>query len=123
MNLDKAKSLLERADAASEKGGSQIDAVTARTPRILGMFLIGGFSQHDPAVAHFQAALKLDPRITAPAGLFNPEVQTVFDETKASMPAPVAAPSHRVPAPLPPSAARKSDQPAKEAAKDEEEAE
>ncbi|MEO8214500.1 MAG: tetratricopeptide repeat protein, partial [Myxococcales bacterium] len=123
LNFDQAKTLLEQALEASEKGGSQNNAVTARTHLNLGMLLIAGFQQHDPAVEHFRAALKLDPRITAPAGLFNPEVQTVFDETKASMPAPVAAPSHRVPAPPPPSAARKSDQPEKEVAEEEEEAE
>ncbi|MEP6655212.1 MAG: tetratricopeptide repeat protein, partial [Myxococcales bacterium] len=129
LNFDQAKTLLEQALEASEKGGSQNKAVAARTHLNLGMLLIAGFQQHDPAVEHFRAALKLDPRITAPAGLFNPEVQAVFDETKASMPAPMAAPPRRVPATPPPSAARKAgaagkeerDQPQKEEAKKAEE--
>jgi hypothetical protein len=49
------------------------------------MLLIAGFQKRDEAIEQFKAALTIQPGITAPAGLFNPEVQAAFDEAKASI--------------------------------------
>jgi hypothetical protein len=98
LNFDQAKTLLEQALAEADTGGLTSDESVARTHLNLGMLLIAGFQQKEQAVDHFKAALKAKPDITAPPGLFNPEVQVVFDEVKANLetepepPAPVAKP-------------------------------
>ncbi|MBC8133690.1 MAG: tetratricopeptide repeat protein, partial [Deltaproteobacteria bacterium] len=83
LNFDQAKTLLEQALSQGETSGLQTDPVTARTHLNLGMVLIAGFQQRDQAIDHFKAALKVQPDITAATGVFNPEVQSVFDEVKA----------------------------------------
>jgi hypothetical protein len=96
LNFDQAKTLLEQALIEGDAAGLSTDESVARTHLNLGMLLIAGFQQKEQAVDHFKAALKAKPDITAPAGLFNPEVQTVFDEVKANMktePEPPPAPS------------------------------
>jgi hypothetical protein len=103
LNFDQAKTLLEQALSACEAGGLTKDPVTARTHLNLGMLLIAGFQQRDQAVEHFKAALKIDPDITAPPGLFNPEVQTAFDEVKTNLknepppPKPASKPARTAP--------------------------
>lgn len=98
LNFDQAKSLLEQALSDADLAGLTTDESVARTHLNLGMLLIAGFQQKEQAVDHFKAALKAKPDITAPPGLFNPEVQVVFDEVKANMetepapPPPVAKP-------------------------------
>src|SRR5262245_12039806 len=83
LNFEQAKTFLEQALAAVEAGGLGNDASAARTHLNLGMVLMGGFQQRDAAAEHFKTALKIQPDIAPPRGLFNPEVQAVFDETKA----------------------------------------
>jgi hypothetical protein len=98
LNFDQAKTLLEQALAEADSAGLTADESVARTHLNLGMLLIAGFQQKEQAIDHFKAALKAKRDIAAPSGLFNPEVQEVFDEVKANMetepepPAPVARP-------------------------------
>jgi hypothetical protein len=85
LNFDQAKGLLEQALSDCDLAGLTNDPVVARTHLNLGMLLIAGFQQRDRAIDQFKAAMKIQPNITAPAGLFNPEVQTAFDEVKANL--------------------------------------
>lgn len=105
LNFDQAKSLLEQALVEADAAGLTADEPVARTHLNLGMLLIAGFQQKEAAIDHFKSALRAKPDITAPPGLFNPEVQQVFDEVKASMKAELEAPKP-VPAarPAPPAA-------------------
>ncbi|MES1171871.1 MAG: tetratricopeptide repeat protein [Bacteroidota bacterium] len=91
LSFDQAKTLLEQALDQAKAAGLQNAPAAARTHLNLGMVLIAGLqevrgvsrdAQRDEAIAHFRAALKIQPDLTPPAGLFNPEVQAVFDETK-----------------------------------------
>jgi hypothetical protein len=91
LNFDQAKSLLEQALVEADAAGLTTDESVARTHLNLGMLLIAGFQQKEQAIDHFKAALKAKPDIAAPPGLFNPEVQTVFDEVKANMKAELEA--------------------------------
>jgi hypothetical protein len=96
----KARSLLEGALALAEKAGIQDDAGAARTHLFLGMVLLEGFSLRDEAVAQFQIALRLQPEIAPPAGLFNPETAALFRVARTSAPAARAdAPPPASPAP------------------------
>jgi len=79
LNFDQAKTLLEQ---ALDQAGSSQSAAVARTHLNLGMLLIAGFQQRDNAIEHFKTALKMQPKIVPPPGLFNPEVQAAFDEAK-----------------------------------------
>jgi hypothetical protein len=92
LNFDQAKTLLEQALSTAESGSLGEDSVTARTHLNLGMVLIAGFQKRDEAVEHFRAALKIQPDIAPARGLFNPEVQAVFDEVKAEAKAPKKPP-------------------------------
>jgi hypothetical protein len=92
LNFEQAKTLLEQALSTAESGSLGEDAVTARTHLNLGMVLIAGFQKRDEAVEHFRAALKIQPEIAPARGLFNPEVQAVFDEVKAEAKAPKKPP-------------------------------
>jgi hypothetical protein len=85
LNFDQAKTLLEEALTEADNAGLNNDESAARTHLNMGMLLIAGFQQKEQAIDHFKAALKARPDIAAPAGLFNPEVQTVFDEVKENM--------------------------------------
>ena len=84
LNFDQAKSLLEKAIADAGESGLDKDASVARAHLNLGMVLIAGFQQRDEAIQHFKAALSIQPKIAPPAGLFNPEAQSAFDEAKES---------------------------------------
>lgn len=85
LNFDQSKTLLEQALAEADAAGLANDPVAARAHLNLGMLLIAGFQKRDQAVEQFKAALKIQPGITAPSGLFNPEVQAAFDETKVNL--------------------------------------
>jgi hypothetical protein len=106
LNLDQAKTLLEKAITEAESSGLQDDQANARSHLNLGMVLMAGFQLHDEAVEHFKKALTIQPDITPPPGLFNPEVQAAFDEVKSNLAA--AAPSE--PAAQPPSPPQASDE-------------
>lgn len=82
LNFDQAKSLLQKAISEAEESGLDKDASVARAHLNLGMVLIAGFQQKDDALVHFKAALAIQPGITPATGLFNPEVQSAFDEAK-----------------------------------------
>jgi hypothetical protein len=82
LNFDQAKTLLDQALAQGASAGLDKDPSIARTHLNLGMLLIAGFQKRDDAIDHFKTALTIQPDITAPAGLFNPEVQAAFDEAK-----------------------------------------
>ena len=84
LNFDQAKTLLEKAISDGDDSGLDHDPAVARAHLDLGMVLIAGFHQRDEALSHFKAALSIKPGIAPPAGLFNPEVQEVFDEAKKS---------------------------------------
>lgn len=85
LNFDQAKTLLEKAISEGEASGLEHDPSVARAHLDLGMLLIAGFQKRDDAIEQFKAALVILPGITAPAGLFNPEVQAAFDEAKESV--------------------------------------
>jgi tetratricopeptide (TPR) repeat protein len=85
LNFDQAKTLLEKAISEGEASGLEHDPSVARAHLDLGMLLIAGFQKRDDAIEQFKAALTIQPGITAPAGLFNPEVQAAFDEAQASV--------------------------------------
>lgn len=85
LNFDQAKTLLEKAISDGESAGLGHSPALARAHLNLGMLLIAGFQNRDDAQEHFKAALTIQPDITAPPGLFNPEVQTAFDEVKAKV--------------------------------------
>jgi hypothetical protein len=85
LNFDQAKTLLEKAISDGEASGLQHDPSVARAHLDLGMLLIAGFQKRDEAIEQFKAALTIQPGITAPAGLFNPEVQAAFDEAQESV--------------------------------------
>jgi hypothetical protein len=85
LNFDQAKTLLEQAISDGEAAGLQKDPAVARAHLDLGMLFIAAFQKRDDAMEHFKAALTIQPGITAPAGLFNPEVQAAFDEAKESL--------------------------------------
>ncbi|HEY4185803.1 MAG TPA: tetratricopeptide repeat protein [Polyangia bacterium] len=82
LNFDQAKTLLEKALTDGEASGLDHDPAIARTHLDLGMLLIAGFQRRDDAIDHFKTALTIAPDISAPAGLFNPEVQAAFDDAK-----------------------------------------
>lgn len=84
LNFDQAKSLLEKAISDAGESGLDKDVSVARAHLNLGMILIAGFQQRDEAIEHFKAALAIQPKISPPAGVFNPEAQSAFDEAKAS---------------------------------------
>lgn len=83
LNFDQARTNLEEALAVAKREGLENDPSNARTHLNLGMVLIAAFQKTDEGREEFRAALKIQPDISPPAGLFNPEVQTVFDEVKA----------------------------------------
>jgi len=85
LNFDQAKTLLEKAISDAEAAGLGNDPELARAHLNLGMLLIAGFQNRDDAMEHFKAALTIQPDITAPPGLFNPEVQSAFDEAKSKI--------------------------------------
>ena len=85
LNFDQAKTLLEKAISDGESAGLGHDPALARAHLNLGMLLIAGFQNRDDAQEHFKTALTIQPDITAPPGLFNPEVQAAFDEVKAKV--------------------------------------
>ncbi|HEX2658205.1 MAG TPA: tetratricopeptide repeat protein [Polyangia bacterium] len=85
LNFDQAKTLLEKAISEAESAGLGNDPELARAHLNLGMLLIAGFQNRDDAMEHFKAALTIQPDITAPPGLFNPEVQSAFDEAKSKI--------------------------------------
>jgi len=82
LNFDQAKALLEKAVVKGEAAGLEHDPALARTHLDLGMVLIAGFQKRDEAIDHFKTALTIAPAVSAPAGLFNPEVQAAFDDAK-----------------------------------------
>jgi hypothetical protein len=85
LNFDQAKTFLEEALAEGNAAGVATDPLLARTHLNLGMLLIAGFQRREQAIEEFKAALKIQPDIAPPPGLFNPEVQGAFDEVKANL--------------------------------------
>jgi hypothetical protein len=83
LNFDQSKTFLDEALAEANAAGLTSDPLLARTHLNLGMLLIAGFQRRDQAMEEFKAALKVQPAIAPPPGLFNPEVQAAFDEAKA----------------------------------------
>jgi hypothetical protein len=93
LSFDQAKTLLEQALSEADAAGLASTPVAARTHLNLGMVLFARFqeargpartAQRDEAIEQFRAALKIQPDLVPPTGLFNPEVQSLFDEVKAS---------------------------------------
>jgi len=83
LDFEKSRSLLKEALAAIDARGLGKNPVAARTHLYLGMVLLVGFSQHDAAVEQLKMALDIQPDVAPPRGLFNPEAQRLFDETKS----------------------------------------
>jgi hypothetical protein len=116
LSFDQAKGLLEQALSQADAAGLANAPIAAGTHLNLGMVLIAGFqeargpaktAQREEAVEQFRAALKIQPDLMPPTGLFNPEVQALFDEVKATMrpepepPKPSARPAVVKPRPEP----------------------
>src|SRR5262249_42966142 len=91
LNFAQARSMLEDALTVAEAGHIGRHPVVARTHLNLGLVLLAGFQLRDDAKAQFRAALKIQPDITPPEMLFNPETQAVFDAAKAEAEAEAAA--------------------------------
>jgi hypothetical protein len=83
LNFAQARSMLEDALTVAEAANLGGHPVVARTHLNLGLVLLAGFKLRDEAKAQFRAALKIQPHITPPEMLFNPETQAVFDDAKA----------------------------------------
>jgi hypothetical protein len=101
LNFDQARGLLEQALATADSAGLSRDPVAARTHLNLGMVFIAGLQKRDEGVEQFRAALRVQPDIAPPAGFFNPETQSAFDQTKAAFrtePPPPPAPRTTNPA-------------------------
>lgn len=98
LNFEQAKALLEQALEEAQSGGLTNDVAAARTHLHLGMVLIAGFQRREPAILQFEAALKIQPDLTPLPGLFNPEVQVVWDEVRAKRKAATTPPPATAPA-------------------------
>lgn len=85
LEFEKARALLEEALALAGSSGLGGLPLTARTHLNLGMVYSAGLQRGDEAQAHFESALKIQPDIQPPAGLFNPETQAMFDGAKADL--------------------------------------
>jgi len=83
LNFAQARSMLEDALTVAEAANLAGHPVVARTHLNLGLVLLAGFQLRDEAKAQFRAALKIQPHITPPEMLFNPETQAVFDDAKS----------------------------------------
>jgi peptidoglycan hydrolase-like protein with peptidoglycan-binding domain len=84
LNFDQARGLLEQALATADSAGLSRDPAAARTHLNLGMVFIAGLQRRDEGVEQFRAALRVQPDIAPPAGFFNPETQSAFDQTKSA---------------------------------------
>jgi hypothetical protein len=91
LDFNRAKATLEQALAEAKTGGLDQSPIAARLRLYLGLVLAAGLQQPDAATAQFKLAAKIDPTITPPDGLFNPEVAALFAAARA--PAPANAPA------------------------------
>ena len=93
LDFARAKATLEQALASAKSGGLDQSPIAARLHLYLGLVLAAGMQRPDPATEQFKLALEIDPAITPPEGLFNPEVTELFAAARAAVhPEPPAAP-------------------------------
>lgn len=83
LDFNRAKATLEQALADAKTGGLDRSPIAARLRLYLGLVLAAGLQQPDAASAQFKLAVKIDPTITPPDGLFNPEVAALFTAARA----------------------------------------
>lgn len=83
LDFNRAKATLEQALADAKTGGLDQSPIAARLRLYLGLVLAAGLQQPELASAQFQLAVKIDPTITPPDGLFNPEVTALFAAARA----------------------------------------
>jgi tetratricopeptide (TPR) repeat protein len=89
--FEAARASFEQALALCEGAGLDRHPVAARTHVHLGILAVGGFGKKELARREFSAALAIVPDIALTPGVASPEVQSVFDETRAALAAPAAA--------------------------------
>ncbi|HET6147933.1 MAG TPA: hypothetical protein VFH68_10410 [Polyangia bacterium] len=80
LDFKKARQRLEKALAIAREGEPQSNPVVAKLRLYLGMILFVGFQNTEGAAAQFRVARRLDPGVRPPPGLFNPEVQGLFEK-------------------------------------------
>jgi hypothetical protein len=90
LDFNRAKTTLEQALAEAKSGGLEQSSIAARLRLYLGLVLAAGLQQPDAASAQFKLAVKIDPTITPPDGLFNPEVTALFAAARGPAPADAA---------------------------------
>lgn len=86
LDFNRAKATLEQALADAKSGGLDRSPIAARLRLYLGLVL-AGLQQPDVASAQFKLAVKIDPTLTPPDGLFNPEVDALFAAARGPAPA------------------------------------
>ena len=87
LDFNRAKATLEQALADAKTGGLDQSSIAARLHLYLGLVLAAGLQQPDAARAQFKLAAKINPTITPPDGLFNPEVAALFVAARGPAPA------------------------------------
>ncbi len=104
LDFNRAKATLEQALAAAKNNGLDQSAVAARLRLYLGLVLAAGLQRPDDASEQFRLAIKIDPTLAPPDGLFNPEVTALFAAARAPAPADAASPPTAAPPPRAPAA-------------------
>lgn len=87
LDFNRAKATLEQALAEAKTGGLDQSSIAARLRLYLGLVLAAGLQQPDAASAQFKLAVTIDPTVTPPDGLFNPEVTALFAAARGPAPA------------------------------------
>ena len=87
LNFDRAKKTLTEALELCTKHGLDDHPVKARTYIHLGVVVLGGgITERGEAIKQFQKALAIQPEIKLTSQVANPEVQSAFEEAKATAP-------------------------------------
>jgi hypothetical protein len=87
LDFARAKATLEQALASAKAGGLDQSAIAARLHLYLGLVLAAGLQRPESATEQFKLAVTIDPTITPPDGLFNPEVIALFAAARGAVPA------------------------------------
>jgi hypothetical protein len=84
LDFNRAKATLDQALAAAKTSGLDQSPIAARLHLYLGLVLAAGLQRPEDAGAEFELAIKIDPTIYPPDGLFNPEVAALFAAARAA---------------------------------------
>ncbi len=93
LDFPRAQAILEQALKTAAAGGLDQGPPAAPLHLYLGMVLAAGLQRSAEASEQFKIARRLDPTITPPEGLFNPEVAALFAAAGPAAPARAAAPN------------------------------